>query len=123
MKITLAAKVAVIAAVLLGLVEGSESADKKATLNLHVVVRLESGVARPIADAKVIVSQQGKRVRDDKSGQDGRSAVPLPAGSYSVTVTKPGFQTGTVIVDIAAQDVNKDVFLTQAPTRNANPTK
>jgi hypothetical protein len=87
---------------------------RKVALSLRVVERLKAG-DKPVPGAQVVISQKDKRVFQDKTGADGRLAVPLVAGRYTVVVTKPGFKTATVEVSLATQEVNRDIVLTQSP--------
>jgi Carboxypeptidase regulatory-like domain len=100
---------------------GSVSTDKKVTLNLRVVERLKTldkTLDKVIPSAENVISQKDKRILADKSGQDGKLAALLPAGSYTVIVSKTGFKPATVQVNVAAQDVKQDVVLESIP-----PTK
>ena len=96
---------------------------KNPTLNVNVVERLRSGdktIDRPSVGAEIAILQKDKRIPAAKSGPDGKSATALPAGSYSVTVSKPGFKAVTYTVEVAALDVNKDFLLNSSDTP---PTK
>jgi hypothetical protein len=87
----------------------------RAALNLRVVERLK-GADKAIARAQVVITQKDKRVGGDEASADGCLAVPLPPGLYTVVVTKSGFKTAVVQVNLAAKDVNQDIVLTRAGT-------
>jgi hypothetical protein len=95
---------------------------KLATLNLRVVERPKSG-EKTIAGAEIAISYEGRRIMpDSKSGPDGKWAAPLHAGNYTVVVTKAGFSSNTVRVEIAAQDVNyPDIVLVAIVPQDKKP--
>jgi hypothetical protein len=88
----------------------------KVALSLRVVERLKAG-DKPVPGAQVVIRQNDKRGFQEKTGADGRLAVPLAAGHYTVVVTKPGFESVTVEVSLATQEVNRDIVLTRSPIK------
>src|SRR5205807_2506941 len=87
---------------------------KKATLTLRVVERVKSGdktIDKAIAGAEIVISQKDKRIRAEKCSQDGKLAAPLPAGIYTVVVTKPGFKSVNIPVYVSGQDAKLDIVL------------
>jgi uncharacterized membrane protein len=87
---------------------------KKSTLNLRVVEKLKTG-DKAIPGAEVVISLNDKRLPGDyKTGNDGKLAVQLLPGEYTVTVNKAGFKSATVKQIIGTQDANRDIVLTRA---------
>jgi outer membrane receptor for ferric coprogen and ferric-rhodotorulic acid len=65
------------------------------------VVRDATGLVLPGATVRA-TNQSTKTSRTATTGTDGTFSVSLPPGAYSVTVSMPGFQRVTQVVEVAA---------------------
>jgi Carboxypeptidase regulatory-like domain len=59
---------------------------------------------RPIAATVVVSDRSGHRVASVRSGSDGSFSVPLPAGSYVLTVTGTGAMRFAKPVEVSVRD-------------------
>jgi hypothetical protein len=100
----------------------AQTAPQPGSPPLVQINHLESGIAMQVTDpagaviinAKVtLMNQSTQQEWTDVTDSSGNlRLMHLPAGSYSITVTSPGFQRGETVVDIGERQIKKlDVTL------------
>src|SRR5262249_30512436 len=87
-------------------------------LNLRVMEGKGKSAA-PVANARIVITQEGRTVQSGSSDSAGNQKLSLPPGIYRIEDTRAGFARARTDVTLAAEDVRRSIVLTRVSARTS----